>query len=104
MEFNVMKMKITRDEDNVEFDFENSDTYKFELNQPIELNSLIEYISELDSKIECTPVTYQAYTENDTEASSEMFTFIKYAFKIINAFNECVDSTETQTDVTDEAN
>jgi hypothetical protein len=62
--------------------------FLYDLNNTVDITEFVQYISESDNLIVCTPQCFDDFKEKFNEADHEVMKLAEYIYKIINSFNE----------------
>ncbi len=60
----------------------------FNIEDIVDLNEFIKYISESEGIIECEPESFATFSDSNPDITDEISKLIEYIFKIATAFND----------------
>jgi hypothetical protein len=83
-----MKLNISSNEEILLIDHNDQKKFTFNINNTVDLNDFIKYVSESETKIESTPKSFEDFSGSYPNISKEMMKLIEYIYKIISAYND----------------
>jgi hypothetical protein len=83
-----MNTQISIDSSLVVVTFQGNEPFRFNVDDSINLNDFIEYLSNLNELVSLSPEDFDSFEVTAQDFNSEALKLVEYLYEILNAFNE----------------